>query len=380
MKSFLSCVLLVLPAVLAFGTLMTSGEFLDEPALAELAEREGYALTMHALQRARRQADDQERQCRCPPPGPPPFPGGDDDDTPPPPPSGPDGSSEEGGRPRGPPPPRGCWPPPPPPGPWGPQRHHRPHPHRMGAEYQGPPCKLRPLFRVPDKFNFTARVGCFDRWERDSAKEMGMAPEDRFDVAKYKPTQRRSLMWNKGCDMQCHFLELELLTEDGKDVVVDAEAMANLLKEEGDSSDITAAVDAAIKSCMEMGAEMVHAKQVCQSGADEILFCLQRTLEETCPGSKWQGHRSCDEIEDAASKLRTCWHARRLAHPHPPPPPHFFDGRRGPPPHFFDGRRGPPPPPFVRPGPSAPAPAEDSMPEKPNTISSEDASAAKSEA
>lgn len=238
----------------------------------------------------------------------------------------------------------------------------------MGAEYQGPPCKLRPLFRVPDKFNFTARVVCFDRWERDSAKQMGMAPEDRFDVAKYKPTQRRSLMWNKGCDMQCHFLELELLAADGEDVTLDAEALAALLKEDGDSSDVTAAVDAAVKSCMEMGAEMVHAKQVCRSGADEVLFCLQRTLEETCPGSKWQGQRSCDEVEDAASKLRTCWHLRRMMHPHPhPPPPPFFDGRR---------------PPFMRPGgpPRGPGPIDADMPEKPNAISSEDASASKSEA
>lgn len=148
---------------------------------------------------------------------------------PPPPPSGPEGSSsEEGGRPRPPGPPRGCWPPPP--GPWGPPRGHHHHHHRVGAEVgtctcctldarsvelqgssrrlvqktakvceslrssscivllllpQGndaPACELRPLFRVPEKFNFSARVQCFERWEREQAKEMGMAPEDRMDM------------------------------------------------------------------------------------------------------------------------------------------------------------------------------------------------------
>lgn len=53
-----------------------------------------------------------------------------------------------------------------------------------------------------------------------------------------------------------------------------------MLKEEGDSSDIVAAVDEAVKQCLLTAAEMVHTKQVCQTGADEVLFCVQRTLDE----------------------------------------------------------------------------------------------------
>ncbi|XP_034253030.1 uncharacterized protein LOC117652316 [Thrips palmi] len=352
MRAYLRCAVV---ALLACGAAVSS-TFLDEAALSELAEREGYALTLHAVHRARRQADD---QCRCPPPPPE---GDEDMPPPPPPPPSPEGSSsEEGGRPPRPHgPPRGCWPPPP--GPWGPHGHHHHH-HRGGFEaHNAPACELRPLFRVPEKFNFTARVQCFERWEREQAKELGMAPEDRMDVTKYKPTQRKSLMWDKGCDTQCHFLELELLSGEDDALAIDAEAVAALLKEEGDSSDITAAVEQAVSQCLQAAAEMVHSKQVCRTGADEVLFCVQRTLDETCPGSKWMGQRSCDEVASVSSKLRACHMRRMMQHPHPPP---FFDGRRGPPPHFM--RPGGPGGPGVWPPPSGPATVA-----QPNTLPGDD--------